>query len=172
MKKTIKLGITLLVICMVAAGILGVLNEATKGPIAEIQARKTREALESIFNDLEDYQEVDIDEEDEDLKIIYEVVSGGEPGGYALTTLAGGFDGKIEIMTGFSAEGEILGVRILNHSETESIGSKITEEEYISQYDGKDANSEIEVDSITGATISSDAVEKGVNYAREIFSGL
>ena len=177
MKETLKLGFTLLIISVVAAAILAASNNATKGKIAEIEAEMTRQALEGIFGTVEDSKELDsavfeqVVAENPDVVDIYEILEGGETKGYSVTTISGGFGGDIEIMAGFAKEGELLGIRLLKHSETASIGSKAAEPEFTNLFEGQDSSEEIAVETISGATITSNAVIKGVNDAREIYTG-
>lgn len=174
MKDTIKLAIILLVISSVAAAILAFSNDATAGRIEEIKAQITQEALSDIFGNIDEAKEVagqdEIKEENQGLKEMFEIIEGGESKGHSLTVLSNGYDGPIEMMIGIDTEGDIIGVRIVNHSETQGIGSKAAEPEFIDLFEGQNVEEEIQVQMISGATISSVAVEKGVNIAREIYN--
>lgn len=174
MKETMKLAITLLVISAVAAAILAFSNDMTKDQIAEIKLQITQEALADIFGDMDEAKGIadqeSIIEENPDVKEMFEIIEGGESKGHSLTVFSNGFDGPIEIMVGIDGEGEILGVRLVNHSETAGIGSKAEEPEFTGLFDGQNVEEEIEVQTISGATISSKAVIKGVNLAREIYN--
>lgn len=178
MNKTLKLGITLLVISSVAAAILAFSNGATKDKIAEIELKNTQEALAGIFGTVEDYKDIEQEEagefakmqvEDEKLQAVYEIEEAGEVKGYSVTTITNGFGGPVEIMVGFSAEGEVLGVRVLKHGETAGIGSKAAEPEFTDTFEGLPTAEPIEVETISGATITSTAVINGVENARNIY---
>lgn len=176
MKKTLKLGLILLVISVLSAGILAFSNEATKGKIAEIEAQITLDALEGIFGKVDESKDIDSEDMDAILEKnpevveVYEIIKSGNSEGYSVTTNSNGFDGPIEIMVGFDNEGNVLGVRLTNHTETAGIGSKTAEPEFTSTFEGESASDEIDVDTISGATVSSTAVIKGVNDAREIYN--
>ncbi len=178
MNKTLKLGITLLIISAVAAGILAFSNEATKFKIAEIELKNTQDALAGIFGEVEDYTDIEKDDlakfenmqlEDEKLQAVYEIEEAGEVVGHSVTTVTNGFGGPVEIMVGFSSEGQVLGVRVLKHGETAGIGSKAAEAEFTDTFEGLPTSEEIEVETISGATITSKAVIAGVNNARNIY---
>ena len=51
MKETLKLGLILLIITVVSAGVLAVSNNATKDKIAELKIAGSVAALEEIFGD-------------------------------------------------------------------------------------------------------------------------
>ena len=76
--------------------------------------------------------------------------------GVVVLSYAMGFGGPIGILIGIDMNGTIVGVEILEHLETPGIGSRITEDVFLNQFIGK--HPPINVDAITGATISSQAV--------------
>ncbi len=55
---------------------------------------------------------------------------------------------------GIDMDGKITDTKVLSHSETAGLGSKITTDAFKSQFPGKDASLE-GVDNISGATFSS-----------------
>ncbi len=174
MKETMRLAVILLVIASVAGAILAFSNNATAGRIEEINAQITQEALSDIFGNIDEAKELaDQDkmrEEYKDLKEIFEIIENGESKGHSLTVFSNGYDGAIEMMVGIDSEGNIMGVRLVNHSETQGIGSKADEPEFTDLFNDQNVEEEIEVQLISGATISSEAVLKGTNYAREIYN--
>jgi Na+-transporting NADH:ubiquinone oxidoreductase subunit C len=72
---------------------------------------------------------------------------------------------------------KIISVRFHEHEETPGLGGRISDEDYISKFDGKkyrtnkntgikiikNASAENEVDAISGATITGDCIEKIIN---------
>ncbi len=175
MNKTLRLGLTLLVISVVAASILAFSNDATKEKIAEIELQMTQDALSGIFGEIENYEPIEgsdfekMQEEDPEIIEVYKILESDDVKGYSITTASNGFDGPIEIMVGVDSEGDILGVRLLKHTETAGIGSKAAEPEFTEKFEGKETSEEIEVETISGATTTSVAVIKGVNKARETY---
>ena len=176
MKETIKLGLILLIITVVSAGILAGSNELTKDKIAQIEMEGSLGAITEIFDSADKFEAIDeakfeeIVAANEFVEEILEVYNGDEVTGYSIKTNTSGFDGKIVMVTGFSSDGEVVGMRLLEHTETPGLGAKAEEPEYTDQYIGKSASEEITIEIITGATITSKAVESGANDAREIFN--
>lgn len=81
-----------------------------------------------------------------------------------------GYGGPISMMVGLDAGGAISGIKVLENSETQGIGSKVMDESYTSQYTGK--SSADEVDAIGGATISSTGLKNGIRTAMEAAAAL
>jgi electron transport complex protein RnfG len=78
------------------------------------------------------------------------------------------------MMVATQPSGEMLGVKIVSMSETPGLGSRVGADEHLSQYQGdfwyghdKDLTLGEDIDAISGATISSRAVNEGVNRALE-----
>ena len=79
---------------------------------------------------------------------------------YHVTTEGYGGDIELEVMIN---DGEILGVNILEHNETEGLGDAGMEETIEAILDQQS----VEVDTVSGATVSSEAIISGVAQALE-----
>jgi electron transport complex protein RnfG len=90
--------------------------------------------------------------------------------GIAMLLSAKGYDASnpISIAVGFDNDGNIEGVYVISATgETKGIGSKVKNSSFLDQFVGK---SDVdEVDTISGATISSNGVHYGVYAALEQF---
>ena len=182
-KYIMELTLKLFVTCLVVAGLLGLVNSVTEGPIADINKAKTEEAMKAVVADPDNstFSEA-LALSDEmtgaalagggTLTEAYEVQVGGAPAGHALKIVSSGSQGNIEMMVGLDAEGAVTGVSIVDNAETAGIGSKVMENEngVLDQFIGKSAaDGELSVgknvDAITGATVSTRGVTSGVNAA-------
>lgn len=182
-KYILKLTITLLVTCIIVAGVLGWVNSITKDKIAGFNAAKTKAAMEEVFKDagaLDDPKAVEItdamtaaaNEYKATLEAVNAVSAGGQDAGYAVKIVASGSQGDIEMMVGIDTEGAVTGVSVINNSETSGIGSRVVANEngVLDQFAGKSASDQPltvgkNVDAISGATVSSKGITKGVNGA-------
>lgn len=179
MKEILVLGFKLFLITLVAALLLGVANEVTKGPIQE-QIDLANEAARTEVMPSADRFELVTDAQMEAIQAEYSVIteafiaySGEEVVGYVFKSKPVGFGGKVEVTTGISADGLISGVRVGSHQETPGLGAKATLAEFYEQYNGLSASGDITVSkvvpaenqilSITGSTITSEGVTLGVN---------
>ena len=176
-KYIIKLTVTLLLTCMVVAGLLGWVNSITKDKIAAITWEKT------VADDFSDAMELTDDmtaaatAQGGTLAAVYQAQSGGQPVGYAINVEASGSQGTISMMVGIDMDGAVTGVSIVTNSETSGIGSKVMSNEpltngtrVLDQFIGKSAADGVlsvgsNVDAITGATVSTKGVTTGVNAA-------
>ena len=183
-KYIITLTVTLLVTCVIVAGLLGLVNGVTAGPIAEINWEKTQVAMSAVAADPDNTTFAETPLENTQAMIdaataaggtlgdIYEAQVNGESAGYAITVSASGSQGTIEMMVGVDTEGTVTGVSIVSHSETSGIGTKVmnNEDGVLDQFKGKSAadgtlSVGTNVDAITGATVSTRGVTTGVNAA-------
>jgi len=83
--------------------------------------------------------------------------------GFVVTTNDKGYGGKIKVITGFSKDGKIEAVMLLEQKETPGLGTKVGEDPFINQFVGTDTTDS--VDTISGATISSKAMIRAVDSA-------
>ncbi len=121
---------------------------------------------------------------------ISEVVAGksnGETVGYVITVVAhDGYAGDIKFSVGISKEGECLGTSILSIGETAGLGMRAkTDPSYLNQFKnvttdkfelvtdgtGSEAGDSV-VDAISGSTVTSKAMAKGINAALTAFKVL
>ena len=105
--------------------------------------------------------------------------SGGSQAGYVVKVSGKGYGGAVTIALGITNEGEVLGIQILDASnETPGLGQNSTKEDWNGQYigmtsdktlsvvkDGSGSQDNGTINSISGATIISNAVTRAVNVA-------
>lgn len=171
MREIIRLGLILLVITSLAALILGGVNSMTAGIIEERALEESLEAIEAFFPESDDAGVLDSSAilEYDLIEEVYEVRQDGEVIGYTFKTAPNGYDGPIEVLTGISVDGEITGIEILSQTETPGLGDRITTDDFKNQFAGLSADSDLEVDTLSGATVSSNAVINGVDAATNAF---
>lgn len=195
MKNTIiKDTIILTLITLIAGGVLGLVYEITKDPIAKQQELAKQEAYKAVFEDADTF-EVCVEAEDADLaaylagegfeaQTVNEIMeakdASGETLGYAINlTTSEGYGGDITFSMGVQADGTLNGISILTISETAGLGMNATKDEFKGQFKEKQvdafevtktgASKENEINAISGATITSNAVTQGVNCGLKAF---
>lgn len=156
--------ITLLLFGAVVAFLLGLVNQVTADPIADHKAEKTRTAMQDVLPSLE-YSEI-LYEGDPLIKTVYRA---GEQG-WVIEVTPSGFGGIIDMLVGVDPSGAVTGVSIISMSETSGLGANAARESFRSQYVGKTGSVKLrkqggEIDALTGATVTSTAVTKGVSAA-------
>lgn len=186
MNNILKLGLNLLIICAVAAGLLAGTNQITAPIIAQRNEQANNEARKIVLQDASEFKLLNSDKyksgSDVEVVEVYEGLNGSDIAGYTIKVLPSGYAGAIEVMVGIKNDGTISGVNIGNMTETPGLGAKAKEEAFYGQYLGKPATQlsviksgsagETEIQAISGATITSDAVTSGVNAAVEVYDSI
>lgn len=170
-KYVLRLAITLLVITAVVAAVLAGVNTVTAPRIAALTAEKTQKAIEAV---LPGGGEKMAEGTYTDGTGLVSAVYAGE-NGYAVEVNPVGFDSAITMMVGVGKDGCVLGIDIIDHSETAGLGAVAAAdtsagEAFRSQFVGMSGTLAVakdggEVDALTGATITSRGVTTGVNAA-------
>lgn len=166
-KEFIQLSSVLCIITLVAGLLLAGVNKITAPRIALAEQRASKEAMKSIMTEADSFEPLN--------EKVTVAKSGGEEIGYCVKVESAGYGGNIVMMVAIGKEsGEVKGIEILSHSETAGLGAKVENEEFKKQFQNKSPELEVvkketdspyEVTAITGATVSSRAVVKGIEQA-------
>ncbi len=174
-KEMIAPTLVLLLICLVITAALAVTYQITKPIIDEINIINANIARGEVFADGEGSFSL---VEGEFAANIIEVYEANNGAGYVFTALDKGFGGKMTVMVGISKSGEITGAKVTSHAETPGLGTKAMTPEYLAQYKGQisvtrtDESDKTQIDAVTGATITSNAVFRAVEASLEQFEQL
>ncbi len=96
----------------------------------------------------------------------FEALRGGRLAGYCVRAEAAGYCGAIKMLVAVDTSGAIKGIKVLEHRETAGIGAKVTQAGFLKQFEGKtdaEVSAKKGIDTVTGATISSEAVIEAVS---------
>ena len=173
----LRLALTLFLITAVVAAALAGVNSITAPIIAAQNAAKTQKAIEAVLPGGFDEELTAFDNQGGLVSKVYKGQSG-----YALEVLPSGFDNTITMMVGVDFEGKVLGISVVSHTETAGLGAVAAAttsagEAFRAQFVGQSGSVGVtkdggQIDSITGATITSRAVCVGVNAALDCVAGL
>ena len=171
-------------VTVVSVALLAWVNELTKEPIAQANAKALNDAVNMVIPgfDNDPIAEKKTQEVNGVEYAVYPATKGGEYIGAAVEASSMGFGGELKILVGFDAQGNILNYSLLSHAETPGLGSKadvwfkeggkgdITgmnpgESPLAVSKDGG------KVDAITASTITSRAFLNAVNGAYAAFAG-
>lgn len=196
MKSMLKDAAILFVITLISGAILGFVFDLTKEPIAQQEAKAKSEACREVFADASVFEPVtDLDAQKAQTVLenqgfaattINEVMtamdSSQNPLGYVVTvTSHEGYGGDICFSMGIRKDGTLNGIAILSIAETAGLGMR-AEEVLKPQFAGKKAAAFTvtktgavaadQIDAISSATVTSNAVTNSVNagmcYFREV----
>ncbi len=184
-RESIKNTLSLTLITVIAGVLLGLVYEVTREPIAKEKQRAKEEAYKTVFADAVSFEESIVpDGTSDDIKAqgydadIDEVMSvkdtNGNIIGYVLTvTDHEGYGGDIQFAMGVKLDGTLNGISFLSIGETAGLGMKATEDKFKDQFKDKrisrfiytknGAMKDDEIDAISGATVTTNAVTGGVN---------
>lgn len=186
MNTILKNTISITVITLVAGLALGVVQDITAGPIATQQEKSKEEAYKTVFEDADKFEAYSVDDglaaaladNGFTAQTIDEIMvaqdSSGETLGYAFTvTDSEGYGGDIQFAMGVQNDGTLNGISILSISETAGLGMKANTDSFKDQFKNKKvekfsytktgATSDDQIDAISGATITTNAMTNGVN---------
>ncbi len=189
MKNTIvkdTLAITL--ITLVAGLALGVVQDITAEPIAKQEALAKEKAYKAVFADADSFEpvlteeneamEACLDENGFSAQTINEVMlakdASGAELGYAFTvTTSEGYGGDIKFAMGVQDDGTLNGISILSIGETAGLGMKANTDAFKNQFKEKNvekfeytksgAAKDNQIDALSGATVTTNAMTNGVN---------
>lgn len=188
--KIIKDALALTLITLVAGVALGGVYEITKEPIARQEAQAKAEAYEQVFTDAAAFEEVkmddtliqtirdQLDQEGYKAQSIEEIMraedQSGEMLGYAFTVVTSeGYGGDIQFSMGVQNDGTLNGISILSIGETAGLGMNADTPAFKDQFVGKQveklqytkngATQDDEINAISGATVTTNAMTNGVN---------
>ena len=188
--KIIKDALALTLITLVAGVALGGVYEITKDPIAKQEAQAKAEAYEQVFTDAAAFEEVEmddtliqtirdqLDQEGYKAQSTEEVMraedQSGETLGYAFTVVTSeGYGGDIQFSMGVQNDGTLNGISILSIGETAGLGMNADTPAFKDQFVGKQveklqytkngATQDDEINAISGATVTTNAMTNGVN---------
>ena len=169
----VRLAVTLLIISAVMAAALAGVNKITAPIIEQLTYEKTQQAIQAVLPG--GGEEIDFPAVDVGCPVskVYQ----GE-NGYAVEVTPSGFDNTITMMVGVDNGGNVLGISIISHTETAGLGAVAAAntsagEAFRSQFAGMNGSVSVDkdggqVDSLTGATITSRAICTGINAALAI----
>ncbi len=121
--------LSLLLICLLAAGLLAQVNDMTKEPIADAQALKLEEAIKDVVPEFDNdpvSESYKVASESGDSLLVYPAKKGDEVVGFAVNSYSdNGFSGNIQVMVGFDMKNNVVNYAVLSHSETPGLGSQM-----------------------------------------------
>lgn len=200
MKNLLKDTLILFLITLISGLALGAVYALTKVPIQKQEERKKNDAYRAVFEDAdtfiedEDFDsdaasevlaaETDADYSQTQIDMLTEAFDAdGTLLGYVITvTTHAGYGGDITFSMGIRLDGTINGISITSISETPGLGMRASEV-LVPQFAQKSASAQFmvtktgsaypsEIDAISSATITSNALTNGVNAGAAYFRAI
>lgn len=189
--STLTNTLVLVVVTFVAVLALSVVYQITKEPIKQAEINARAEIYTVVYPNAASFSEIENSQEIIDASADLLAGAGyngcfvndalavkdnsGNIEGYVIAaTSPSGYGGNVQIAIGIK-NGKITGFDVVDQSETAGLGSKCTEPTFKSQFTGKSATAleytksgaaqDNQIDAISGATITTNAVTEAVNAA-------
>lgn len=197
-KQMIRDSLILFAITLIAGLLLGGVYAITKNPIAKTQEDKKNEAYQAVFTDAAEFTEVTDAADAQQIladagytkdridEVKAAMDADGNILGYVMTiTSSEAYGGELQLAMGIRMDGTVNGISFLSLSETIGLGMEAKKPEFQEQFAGKQieqfvysktgAAADNEIDALSGATITTNAVTNAVNagicYAGSLGAG-
>ena len=184
MGNIFKLSAILFFVAAFAAGLLAFYNSLTAPVIKEMNKAKEEKARKYVMPDAVEFKAVNYASDEND-KYYEAHDKDGETIGFVYLSRKNGFSGMVETMVGTDTDFKIIDIKVVKHSETPGLGAESQKIKYGEEkpffekwFIGKNAlkvvvekddnKSADKVQSITGSTITTRAVCRGINIYSEM----
>lgn len=163
-KENILPALVLTAVCTITAALLVLANAATEKPIARAREESTKKTLSATFGEGE-YTEIEWKNDNvsqtylkDDGTVIFKIIASGYN------------KDSIDLLIGVDSEG-INGIGIVEISETQGVGTKVGESDFLQQFSGVSKSGEVmRIDAISGATYSSNGVKSAAKCALDAYA--
>ncbi len=181
--------VAILIITLVAGTALAYVEQITKEPIEQAEQEAQEEAYSEVFADADSFSELEAFDSEEATAYLTEMgydvsldqaacaldASGNALGYVFVITSHEAYDGDLQLAVGITKDGVTNGISFLSLSETAGLGMEADTDSFKSQFAGKSveqfqytksgAETDEQIDALSGATITTNAVTNAVNSA-------
>ena len=182
MNEIATVGGKLALICVVAAVALGLVNAVTAPRIAEVKERQLAEALEAVTGGRSAGAVVPVESHQVVTAYYPLAAEQGRDAGYILNIVAAGYGGDMNLLAGFSANGELFNAALMDNLETPGLGKNAEKPEYMEMFIGTGGDtpvpvtklqlSQAQADAVSGASITfmglGQAISAGADFVKEL----
>lgn len=170
--------LSLTTLCLLAGIALAAVRSMTAAPIARAATEARAEALRAVLPPFDNNPIAEAYSTTEGMTIFPASLANEFSGAAVETFSDAGFSGRITLLVGFNADGNISGYSVMQHNETPGLGARMTD--WFRSPEGSRSilgtHNQLNVkqdggniDAISGATITSRAFTEAVNRARTAF---
>ena len=183
LRETVKLGLVLMVYAAVACVGLAFVYAKTKADIDKQEIANLEAAIKELFPDADSFLDMGETIVSPDSAVNFEnqykIIQNDSLIGAAIQASTGSYSGPIKVLVGINADGTISRIKIMYNTDTPGLGANAGSDKYFvnrsagitfyGQFSGKKVTDPFEskqdVDAITAATITSQAVSRAVRAA-------
>ena len=163
-----KVAFNLIMACFISGCVIAAVYFVTAPVAAQKAEMMKQESMQGLVKDADSFKAVD------GKKDWFAAQKDGKTVAYVVPGESKGYGGKIKMLVAVTADGKVIDFTILEHNETPGLGDNAQKPAFRGQFAGKasehltvvkDKGNKDDIQAMTGATISSRAVTKGVKQA-------
>ena len=190
MNKIVKNALILAAITLIAGLLLGAAHQVTLEPIQKQQEKEKQESCQNVFPEAVSFEEVTMSDAEQaeltaalighgfeaqtiDELLLAKDASGATIGLVEIISTTEGYGGGMQFSMGIASDGTTKGISFLSLSETAGLGMRADTDDFKNQFKDKNveafsytksgASADDEIDALSGATLTTNAVTNGVN---------
>lgn len=165
MNEFVKPTLVLTVICLIITLLLAISQNITEPIIEENNRRIAEESRAEVLAEADSFEQVQ-GEFPDGVSDVYAAANGT---GYTITVSSKGYSSDpLQVMVGIKEDGTIERIKILANNETPGLGSKVSNDDFVNQFEGMDSSME-GFEAIGGATISSNSMRSAIETAFQVY---
>ena len=163
-----KIASNLALACFVSGLVIGAVYYVTAPVAAQKAEEMKQESMRSLVTEADSFADIPGEEG------CFAAQKDGRTVAYIIPSESKGYGGRIKLLVAVDTEGKVLDFNILEHNETPGLGDNAQKPAFRNQFAGKgaellevtkDPSNKENIQAMTGATIASRAVTKGVREA-------
>ena len=189
-QELIKNALILAAITLIAGLLLGAAHQVTLEPIQKQQEKEKQESCQNVFPEAASFEEVTMSDAEQaeltaalighgfeaqtiDELLLAKDASGATIGLVEIISTTEGYGGGMQFSMGIASDGTTKGISFLSLSETAGLGMRADTDDFKNQFKDKNveafsytksgASADDEIDALSGATLTTNAVTNGVN---------
>lgn len=166
MKKEILMPVLAI---LLAAAVLFAASAGLSSIREENARRELEEMMKTILPGSDSFTQEPYSGTDENIRAAYKAENG-----YVVHVVTSGYAGDISMLVGVYNDGSVSGLVVRELRETRGLGGRaLTDTEFLSQFLNTKGDATVgdNVDALTGATVTSRAIARGVNSAAAFVTG-
>lgn len=169
MKKIIHLTLFLAIVSAIAGGALAFANQITQPIITANAEAAEKESLIELFpgSSESDFEQIEYDGDSKTIQKIYQY----KDEALVFSMSVSGYSEGTTFLVAIDEQGMVVNYKGMTNGDTSGLGTRVLDDEdFINGLIGHDASGEL--DTISGATISSQAVVDGINEAAQVAASM
>lgn len=168
MNKILHLTLFLAIVSAVAGGALAFANQMTAPIIAANNEKAEKESLMEMYPDadINDFKQVDFTSDSKSITKVY-----AYDNVYIFNMSVSGYKDGTTFLVSIDKDTKTIDKYVgISNGDTKGLGSQVLDEPFKTSLEGKDATGQL--DTISGATVSSTPVVQGINEAAKLIDSL